>query len=147
MMHARLPDWPARLAAFIEERRHAPFKWGVNDCGLFAADATAAITGVDPEAKIRGYRTAIGAARIAGRSALSPVSCPPSPDTFGVRELPAICGFTELPVKMAQRGDLVMLPMGRGRAIGVCLGVHSAGPGAAGLEFVPTSTAVAAWRY
>lgn len=41
----RLPDWPERLAAYIEQQRHEPFTYGVNDCATFAAGALAAMTG------------------------------------------------------------------------------------------------------
>ena len=40
---ARRADWPEQLAAYIEERRHVPFTWGVNDCATFAAGALARI--------------------------------------------------------------------------------------------------------
>lgn len=46
MSHARLTrrsDWPEQLAAYIEERRHVPFTWGVNDCATFAAGALASM--------------------------------------------------------------------------------------------------------
>lgn len=142
MMHARFKDWPARLAAFIEERRRMPFRWGQNDCGLFGADATRAMTGIDPASAIRGYRTALGAARLTRNASTRDPG-----DPFGVRELPMICGFEEIPVARAGRGDLVVVPMGKGLAVGVCLGMNTAGPGEEGIEFVPTSTAVAAWRF
>ncbi|MBM3855052.1 MAG: hypothetical protein FJ399_18170, partial [Verrucomicrobia bacterium] len=37
----RLPDWPARLDAFIEQRRRSAFAWGVHDCCQFARAAVA----------------------------------------------------------------------------------------------------------
>src|SRR5258708_4686376 len=50
----RLEDWVVRLEAFIKERTAQPFKWGSQDCCLFAADAIEAITGVDLAADFRG---------------------------------------------------------------------------------------------
>jgi len=44
----RLPDWPARLDAYLRSRRDLPFAWGTNDCGMFAAGAVEAMTGVLP---------------------------------------------------------------------------------------------------
>lgn len=41
----RLPDWPARLAAYLEQQRAARFDWGSADCVRFAAGAAHAITG------------------------------------------------------------------------------------------------------
>lgn len=140
MSALRLKNWPRLLDAFIESRRHTPFAWGSNDCCLFAADATQAITGIDPAAALRGYRTALGAARLS-------VAARTEDDPFGVRALPARCGFTEIPVKRASRGDLVVLPMRGLPVVGVCLGIKSVGPGRDGVVFVNTSDALSAWRF
>lgn len=53
----RLPDWNARLSAYIDSVRRAPFEPGVLDCALFAAGAVEAMTGADIAAEWRGYRT------------------------------------------------------------------------------------------
>lgn len=140
MSRPRLKNWPSLLDAFIESRRNEPFRWGVNDCGLFAADAVRAITGIDPAAAIRGYRTAFGAARL-GWMARS------EQDPIGVLSLPGRCGMAKIPAAFAGRGDLVSLPMGRAIVIGICLGLKSAGPGPAGVVFVPTALAIEAWRF
>ena len=49
----RHPDWPERLAAFLEARRDRPFAWGTHDCVLMAADWVLEATGTDP---IEGWR-------------------------------------------------------------------------------------------
>ena len=42
----RLPDWPARLDAFLLSRRDMPFSYEArNDCVMFCDDAIEAITG------------------------------------------------------------------------------------------------------
>lgn len=62
-MIKRFPDWPERLAAYLESRRNAPFEFGVHDCCTFACDAVKAQTGTDPMALARGkYKTEKGAA-------------------------------------------------------------------------------------
>lgn len=54
----RLPDWRARLCAYVTEIAREPFRAGRHDCALFAAGAVAAITGQDPAAAYRGkYRS------------------------------------------------------------------------------------------
>jgi hypothetical protein len=64
MTTPRLLDWETRLSDLILERLNQPFKWGVHDCALWAADARLAVTGVDAAAGYRGtYRTAKGALR------------------------------------------------------------------------------------
>lgn len=45
VLPARLPDWPERLAEYIDRKRRQPFAWGANDCATFAAGAVSAITG------------------------------------------------------------------------------------------------------
>lgn len=44
-MIQRLPDWPARLVAYLEFQRGTRFAWGSADCVHFAAGAVEAITG------------------------------------------------------------------------------------------------------
>lgn len=138
-MHPRFQDWPTRLAEFIETRRFTPFKWGKNDCCLFAADAVLAMTGVDPAKRLRGYRTALGAARKAKRHRTKA-------DPYGVAQWPTLCGFEPVPVAFAQRGDMVQMTMPAGPAICICLGEMSAGAGKECLTFLPTLAATHAWK-
>lgn len=61
----RANDWPTELANFLLTTRKTPFKWGENDCCLFAANAILAMGGNDVAKDVRGhYKTAIGARRI-----------------------------------------------------------------------------------
>jgi hypothetical protein len=42
-----------------------PMRWGVDDCGLFAANIVQAVTGHDPAAEVRGqYQNQLTAARL-----------------------------------------------------------------------------------
>lgn len=61
----RKPDWRSALHAELEPHRRAAFEWGVHDCGVLAADAVLAMTGVDPMAEFRGrYESLHDALRI-----------------------------------------------------------------------------------
>lgn len=61
----RRNDWPTELATFLLNTRKTPFKWGENDCCLFAANAILAMGGHDVAKDVRGrYKTALGARRI-----------------------------------------------------------------------------------
>lgn len=105
-MH-RLPDWEARLAAYLEPLRTRPFQWGRHDCCTFSAGAVEAMTGTDPMPEFRGrYSTAIGSARALRR--------------FGAGDLAATMDqkFVRLPASLARRGDIVMTA----GLLGVCLG-------------------------
>jgi len=53
----RLDDWPERLMATIERHRTAVFEWGVYDCATLFADAVEAVTGVDPLASYRPWKS------------------------------------------------------------------------------------------
>ena len=41
----RLPDWPERLAAYLQAAMPVQFAWGAHDCGHFADGAVHAVTG------------------------------------------------------------------------------------------------------
>lgn len=136
----KISGWPVKLSAFIESRRGTPFKWGENDCCLFACDAIAVLTGIDPAAKsFRGkYTTALGAGRLLKKSG-------------GVEGVAAKqCqkhGFDEVPVAFAQRGDVVLIDLpGIGDTLGICTGVSSVFPGEEGLVENPTLLCRKAWR-
>ncbi len=54
IVHPRLDDWQARLDAWVAHMHATPFQWGVHDCGLNAASAVEAATGIDFAADMRG---------------------------------------------------------------------------------------------
>jgi hypothetical protein len=53
----RLENWPDRLMATVERHRTAEFEWGVYDCATLFADAVQAVTGTDPLAAFRPWKT------------------------------------------------------------------------------------------
>lgn len=58
----RLRDWRKRLDLYLDSIEGTPFQWGAMDCGLFAAGAIHAMTGVDLAADVRGkYKDEAGA--------------------------------------------------------------------------------------
>lgn len=124
---------PNLLHAFIESRRETPFKWGENDCCLFAADWVLELTGVDHAEKYRGkYDDEKGAARIIKRRG-------------GMRAF-ARDLKERSSVKLAQRGDVVLAVIDERETYGVAdMGVYFA-PGLERLEARPLSEAVAAFE-
>ena len=131
----RHDNWPTLLVAFIEERRHAPFAWGSNDCCLFAADWIRRACGVDFAEGLRGtYDSALSAARVLRNQG-------------GVFDLAALrAGLERKPVELVQRGDVVGFEVPGGVALGVCLGSVGAVVGATVLEFPDMTRACAAWK-
>lgn len=131
----RRQDWPARLHACIEQRRCMPFAWGVQDCCQFARRAFEAVTGADPAAAwgLRSYRSERTAAALLRRLG-------------GIEALPAKAGCSEVPVLLASRGDVALVPNEGRPALGVVLGAKVAFPGAGGLHFVATAQSFKTWR-
>ncbi len=131
-MTTRHSDWPEKLAVFIEARRKRAFSWGQQDCALFAADAVHVMTGEDPAAELRGYRSASGAAKRIKQAG-------------GMRALAS--AFPEKHVGLAQRGDLVLAEVDGRESFGVVVGAGVwCGPGADGLVFRSMSDVVAAFE-
>jgi hypothetical protein len=137
MMRApRLPDWPERLAAFIEGRRDLPFEWADNDCCVLAADAVLAMTGRDFLVGFRGrYATEAEAEALMGPGGL---------EAFLPRVMAAFGAPGVVPAE-AQRGDVALIGLENQLVCGVVTGPHIAAPGARGLAFVPLRRATMAW--
>jgi hypothetical protein len=134
--HPRHPDWPERLAALIEERRHTPFRWGTQDCCSFAADAVLAMTAHDWLAPHRGqYSDAAGAEAILGAQGLE-VLVAGLLDAFGAQDCTPC---------FVQRGDVALVLAGNELTLGVVLDQVVAAPGLRRLEFVPVSAIQRAW--
>lgn len=130
----RLPDWQIRLEAFMRVRRTMPFKWGVHDCATFAADGIEAMTGVRYVPGLRGHQTAreaIAAMRAAG----------------GLKGIATQALGEPVAPLMATIGDVVLVPMGKREALGLCNGSTVIGAAlAGGLANAPLDIAIAAWR-
>ena len=130
----RLPDWPERLAAFIEARRHLPFAWGSNDCATFAADALLAVTGADALGPLRGrWATEAQAQQVLGQL---------GGPAWAARRL---LGRPLARAAAAPRGAVVCARMQGQPILGVHLGAFWCAPGARGLEFRPALEERLAW--
>lgn len=116
------------------------FRWGDFDCCLWACDVVALMRGLDLAAAFRGrYSDARGAARslrdFAGRGLEETA-----------RKIAEAHGFSEIPVALAQRGDIALVATSGGDALGVVLRGFVVGPGPnAGLARVPLGHARIAW--
>lgn len=133
-MSHRLHDWQLRLEACLAERWAKPFEWGVLDCCLFAADCVEAVTGVDPAADFRGsYDSKAGAYRLVSRLG-------------GFRAMAGARLGAEIPVAMAQAGDIGFVGDDSAGSMVVCGGAHWLGISEAGVAWVPVSDVVIAWR-
>jgi hypothetical protein len=94
-------DKATKLHAYLDSMAGEPFRWGINDCCLFAANWIRELRGVDPYKDYRGkYETALGAARLIKQGGgLDQASCVKM----------AEAGFKEVNPNFAQRGDVCLV--------------------------------------
>lgn len=120
--YVRLPDWLARLTAYVDEVRRRPYEPGTTDCALFAAGAVAAMTGNDPAAAYRArYATeADGFALLRAEGTHDHVER-------------AVSLFPMKHPSTGQTGDLAIVDVSDGLALGVVVGPRVFLVGATGL--------------
>ena len=141
---ARLSHWERKLAEFHKVAIGRPFVWGRADCCLTASDGVLAITGIDPCAAFRGaYSDMAG-----GYRAMWAYS------GGGLEESLVLMmseqGWPEIPVLMARRGDVGLVPSGlpgiQTHAVAICLGSHWTTQGESGLVNLRLKRGLRAWR-
>ncbi|MEH4929999.1 DUF6950 family protein [Enterobacter cloacae] len=119
------PDWHNRLIAVIRAAEKRPFLWGEHDCCLFAADCAEAMTGENFADGWRGtYDSETGAKKVLLRGG-------------GSLEKVLAKYLDEVPVKMAQRGDIAIVENAGTRCAGVIYG---------GAVWVPGETSLVCLR-
>lgn len=138
-MIRRLGDWPRRLDTALTAARERPHAYGEHDCCLLAADVVDAMCGTEIAGRWRGrYKTARGARGLLKRRG-------------GIEAEMARWGVGERPVLMAQRGDVMEIPVPEelaevGLLLGVCVGDGIAGAAPRGWWIVPLRRASRAWH-
>lgn len=134
MIPARLPDWRARLGVHLTETAADGFRYGSNDCALFAAGAVRAMTGHDPAAAWRGTYTSLEG----GLKRLRKAGFEDHVDH--VAKL-----LVEVPPAFAQVGDIALVETPEGLALGIFTGETIACLRLTGLGHLPRKAAVKAW--
>lgn len=130
----KTPGWELRLHRLFAARRRTPFAWGSFDCCIFALDAYEACTELRPQ--FEPYDSALSAERVlasvGGMVALAT----------------STIGSEPIPVKFAQRGDIVLATNAAvwGTALAVCAGHVIYAPNTKGLAIIPKSMCTMAWR-
>lgn len=139
----RKDGWQSALSAYLLGCAHMPFRYGSLDCGLFVSGAIEAMTGIDVVPGLRGSYGTRAEAFAAVKSLCGNVTMAALADT-----LTAAHGMPEIPVLLAQRGDVVRLRHGRSASLGIVAmhGTEILTPYAAGILRLPLSHATRAWR-
>lgn len=134
MIATRRPDWRPRLTAYLTETAGQGFRYGSNDCALFAAGAVRAMTDCDPAAAWRGTYTTVEGGFKRLRKA-------------GFQDHVDLAGslFVEILPVFAQVGDLALVEGSDGNALSVFAGETIACLTPQGLGHLPRSAAVRAW--
>ena len=125
----RKDGWETRLADLIDSKRNIPFCWQTNNCLGFVAEAEIAVQGFTefPEA-LCPMTNKFSALRIIKKNA-------DSLDDWIDQK------YQRISILSAQRGDSCMV-----ETFGVCIGHNATFVGLDGLEFVPMSLTIKAWR-
>ena len=131
-MLTRLPDWEARLHAYLDSVAATPFAWGSHDCALFVGDCVEAMTGVDPAAAYRGRYSNETGARLALRRYGQTTLVATFDEAFG----------PQVSTSRAHRGDIVQIDE---TTAGVCMGAFGYFVGDKGLVRHPYSDFTRAW--
>lgn len=134
MSATRLPDWQSRLHALVMARWREPFAWGRNDCCLFAADAVLAVTGQDLAADLRGRYATAREAEVLLRA------------HGGLLMLADARLGPEVPVGLAQPGDVGVTVQNGRDTLAVAAGGHWFAPAAIGLVVIYDYQVQRAWR-
>lgn len=128
----RPEGWESLLHEHFEEARGKPFSWGTHDCVLWSASWIERITGLDLAAKWRGtYETEEQAKTVL--------------DSLGFKGTAELAShyLPEVPVRLAQRGDIMLHPSG---ALGICGGAIALFVTERGILRTEFSRCLQAWK-
>jgi len=123
-----------KLGLYLQACDATPFAWWGHDCCRFAGTGVLVQTGADPMADVPRYHDREGAEAVLAANG-------------GLASMVTQRLGEPIPVKTAQRGDVVMFDVGpHGPALGICVGSKFAAAGPDGLAQYSMRHAVMAWR-
>lgn len=126
----RISTWEQALSDYIESKRDEPFVYGINDCCMFAAGATEAMTGVDPIPEFRNQYDSLKTSL----KALKEIGAGDLEKTIDGK-------LPEIPVGWAQRGDVAFFD----ESLGVVMDGYAWFVSDDGLERVPREMWTKTW--
>lgn len=129
----KYPDWQKRLINELQAAKKRPFLWGEHDCALFAADCVKSMCGEDYAALYRGtYNSETGAKKALLKN-------------HGSLEKALSDYLDEIPVKLAQRGDVAIIENNGRRCAGIIWSGGVCAAGVNGLVLIKTKP-LSVWR-
>ncbi len=130
----RQEGWENRLEELVQSKRNLPFDWAENNCMQLVTEAQQTLTGQTdfPEA-LQNVGTKHSAYKLVLKRA---------------KNLTELMDkhFKRVPITMAQRGDIVDIETCEGPAMGICMGGHAVFVGEKGIEHIPLTSLIRAWR-
>lgn len=99
----RYQDWTSRLDAVLRETANRELEYGQLDCCMFCANVVLALTGFDPAYDLRGQYDSENSAYTLMHEKFN------GGIEKTVSALAKRSGFEEIPVLMAQRGDVLLV--------------------------------------
>jgi hypothetical protein len=134
----RHEDWEQRLNGCIAEAKTRSFAWGTHDCCTFVCEVIQALTGRDVYEKFREKYSdrASMVAAIREYGSLAQLA----------EQVAKEYELEEVPVKLAGRGDVVLVNEGKYDSLAIVEGTHAAGASHKGLALVPRKLWLRAWK-
>jgi hypothetical protein len=140
-MLIRRSNWQTELDRFFTRVQYAKFQYGAADCCIFVADAVLAMTGTDLAGEFRGrYHSR--------REALDLCKSYSGARTVRSLAVKAFQVLPEVPVSLAQRGDIVLVRRSSDHSLGIISlsGRDIMALSSEGCSRLALSSAVRAWR-
>jgi hypothetical protein len=141
----RVQGWEGLFGCYVQTFAGARFAYGTHDCTMFVCDGVRVMTGVDLADGFRGkYSSAAGALKVIRKY----VGTPQATLEQLAEAIAAKHGIAEVPVLMAQRGDVLLLSTPDGPALGLLSldGWHVLAAAPKGLTRTPLQDCLRAWR-
>ena len=129
----RIEGWENRLEELVQSKRNKPFDWADNNCMGFVAQAQKTITGkTDFPEVLDNLKSKNNALKLVLKNGSL---------TDWVNK-----HLEQIPITMARRGDIVDIETCEGPAMGLCIGPKAVFLGQNGLEYIPLTFLIRAWR-
>lgn len=134
---ARTENWEGKLHDFMQKYSHGKFRWGHRDCVVFGNEVIKLLTGIDLRQKSKH--------KWKSKRDVNAINTTPG-RWLDLVEIALNEHFNEINPKLAQRGDVVVIPTQDGPGMGIIYAGKVTVLAREGLLYMPVSSAIKAWR-